>query len=111
LGIGGESADAGWGEVPHGHVDLDKWCCKLTPLLPSELVPDCFRLTREVRELDMRASPYDLVDLGYPPVRIETPEGRAEYVRAQRGFAERGQLLRTSVLARLERLDVAIGNG
>jgi len=25
----------------------------------------------------MRASPYDLSDLGYPPVRIETAEGRA----------------------------------
>jgi hypothetical protein len=36
-----------------------------------------FRLARDVRELDMRASPYDLADLGYPPVRIETPEGRA----------------------------------
>jgi hypothetical protein len=94
----------------HATMDLYKWCYKLTPLLPSELVLDSFRLAREVRELDMRASPYDLVDLGYPPVRIETPEGRADYVRAQRGFAERGQLLRTSVLAQLERLDVEVGN-
>ena len=84
---------------------------QLTPLPPSELVLDCFRLAREVRELDMRASPYDLTDLGYPPVRIETTEGRAEYVRAQRGFAERGQVLRTGLLARLEPLDVAIRSG
>lgn len=69
--------------MPHGHVDLYKWSYMLTPLLPSEQVLDCFRLAREVRELDMRASPYDLADLGYPPVRIETPEGRAEYVRAR----------------------------
>jgi hypothetical protein len=41
--------------------------------------------------LDMRASPYDLAALGYPPVRIETPEGRAEYARAQDAFAERAQ--------------------
>ena len=27
-----------------------------------------------VRELDMRASPYDLRELGYEPVPIETPE-------------------------------------
>jgi hypothetical protein len=110
-GIGGKSANAGWGEVPHGYVDLYKWSYKLTPLLPSELVLDCFRLARDVRELDMRASPYDLADLGYPPVRVETPEGRAEYVRAQRGFADRSQVLRAALLARLGRLDVAVGTG
>jgi hypothetical protein len=86
-------------------MDLYKWCYKLTPLLSSELVLDCFRLAREVRELDMRAGPYDLADLGYPPVRIETPEGRADYVRAQRGFAERGQVLRAALLDRLIDLD------
>jgi hypothetical protein len=95
----------------HVTMDLYKWSYKLTPLLPSELVLDCFRLAREVRALDMRASPYDLADLGYPPVRVETPEGRAEYVRAQRAFACRGQVLRAALLARLGRLGVAIGNG
>jgi hypothetical protein len=78
----------------HATMDLYKWSYKLEPLTPSELVLDCFRLAKDVRELDMRASPYDLADLGYPPVRIETPEGRAEYAVAQRGFAERGQALR-----------------
>ena len=38
----------------------------------------------------MRASPYDLRDHGYEPVAIETPEGKATYVAAQREFAERG---------------------
>jgi hypothetical protein len=89
----------------HATMDLYKWSYKLTPLLPSELVLDCFRLAREVRELDMRASPYDLTDLGYPPVRIETTGGRAAYVRAQRGFAERGQVLRVALLDRLIDLD------
>ena len=86
-------------------MDLYKWSYKLTPLLPSELVLDCFRLAREVRELDMRASPYDLADLRCPPVRIETPAGRAEYVRAQRGFVERGQVLRAALLDRILHLD------
>jgi hypothetical protein len=95
----------------HATMDLYKWSYKITPLLPSELVLDCFRLAREVRELDMRASPYDLADLGYPPVRVETPEGRAEYVRAQRAFACRGQVLRGALLVRLGRLDVAVGDG
>ena len=42
----------------------------------------------------MRASPYDLTDLGYPPVRIETVAGKAEYVAAQRDFAAKAQILR-----------------
>ena len=42
----------------------------------------------------MRASPYDLADLGYPPVPIETPAGRAEYARAQAAFARRAAPLR-----------------
>ena len=48
----------------------------------------------DVRELDMQASPYDLAELGYEPVPIETPDGRAEYVRRQAAFAERARLLR-----------------
>ncbi|WP_435152420.1 3-methyladenine DNA glycosylase [Micromonospora aurantiaca (nom. illeg.)] len=87
----------------HANMDLYKWAYKLSPLVPSELVADCFALAREIRALDMRASPYDLADLGYPPVRVETPEGRAEYATAQRGFAERAAGLRARLLAALDR--------
>ncbi|WP_425558360.1 3-methyladenine DNA glycosylase [Cryptosporangium japonicum] len=82
----------------HATMDLYKWAYKLAPLTPAELILDCFRLAREVRVLDMRASPYDFAALGYDPVRIETPEGRAEYAATQRGFAERGQELRARLL-------------
>lgn len=78
----------------HATMDCYKWAYKLSPFTSSELVADCFALAREVRELDMRASPYDLADLGYPPVRIETPEGKAEYAAAQRAFAYRAGPLR-----------------
>ena len=87
----------------HANMDLYKWAYKLSPLVPSELVADCFALAREIRTLDMRASPYDLAALGYPPVRVETPEGRAEYAAAQRGFAERAAVLRARLLAALDR--------
>ena len=63
----------------HANMDLYKWAFKLAPFTASELVGDCFELARRVRALDMRASPYDFTSLGYMPVRIETPEGRAEY--------------------------------
>ncbi|WP_431892613.1 3-methyladenine DNA glycosylase [Micromonospora haikouensis] len=85
----------------HANMDLYKWAYKLSPLVPSELVADAFALAREIRTLDMRASPYDLAALGYPPVRVETPEGRAEYAAAQRGFAERTAGLRARLLAAL----------
>ncbi|MCY9785428.1 3-methyladenine DNA glycosylase [Nocardiopsis sp. EMB25] len=82
----------------HANMDLYKWAYKLTPAVPSELVVDCFELSRDIRVLDMRASPYDLVAWGYEPVRIETAEGKAEYMAAQRGFAERGAVLRRRLL-------------
>ena len=71
----------------HANMDLYKWAFKLAPFTTSELVADCFELARNVRALDMRASPYDLTALGYLPVRVETPEGRAEYEALQREFA------------------------
>jgi hypothetical protein len=82
----------------HANMDLYKWATKLGPAVPGELLLDCFALTRDVRELDMRASPYDLRGYGRTPVRIETPEGRAEYAAAQRGFARRGAVLRERLL-------------
>ena len=82
----------------HATMDLYKWAYKLAPACPSELMGDCFALANDVRELDMRASPYDLSGHGYSPVRIETPAGRAEYVRAQAGFAERAAPLRARLV-------------
>ncbi|MHB8188618.1 MAG: 3-methyladenine DNA glycosylase [Dermatophilaceae bacterium] len=78
----------------HANMDLYKWAYKLSPATPSALTLDCLDLAREVRELDMRAAPYDLRPLGYEPVEIETPAGKAEYVAAQRDFATRAQALR-----------------
>jgi hypothetical protein len=88
----------------HAGMDLYKHAFRLTPLLASELVAECFELARDIRELDMRAAPYDLADLGYSPVRIETPEGKQEYVAAQRAFAERGAPLRQRLIDECERL-------
>ena len=88
----------------HANMDLYKHSYKLSPLVPSELVADCFELARDIRTLDMRASPYDLTALSYSPVRIETIEGRNEYVQAQRSFAERAAPLRTRLMAECDRL-------
>jgi hypothetical protein len=82
----------------HATMDLYKWAGKLGPLVPGELLLACFELAREVRVLDMRASPYDLTALGYQPVKIETTEGKAEYVAAQRALVARGSKLRNRLV-------------
>lgn len=88
----------------HATMDLYKWSYKLGHLLDSELLADCFELALAARELDMRASPYDLSDYGYDPVRIETTQGRAEYVRGQSALAERAAGLRSALLDRCRTL-------
>ena len=92
----------------HAGMDLYKHAFRLTPLVPSDLAADCFELARDIRILDMRAAPYDLADLGFEPVRIETPDGKQEYAAAQRAFAERGAPLRERLVAECERL-LAVG--
>jgi hypothetical protein len=82
----------------HANMDLYKWSFKLAPLVGSPTVVDCFELARDIRTLDMRASPYDLRDLGYEPVRVETPAGRAEYTAAQKAFADRAAPLRERLI-------------
>ncbi|MER7248932.1 3-methyladenine DNA glycosylase [Kribbella sp. NPDC000426] len=82
----------------HANMDLYKWASKLMPFTPSSLLLDCFELARDIRTLDMQASPYDLAPLGYAPVRIETPEGKAEYTAAQRSFADRARPLRRQLV-------------
>ena len=88
----------------HASMDLYKWAYKLLPAVDSELLADCFELAWDVRVTDMEASPYDLADWGYEPVRIETPEGKAEYVRRQRAFAARGTVLRQRLVAATDRI-------
>jgi hypothetical protein len=88
----------------HANMDLYKWAFKLAPFAPAELIADCFALARDIREVDMRASPYDLRALGFEPIPIENPAGRAEYEQHQRAFATRGEPLRARLIALCDRL-------
>lgn len=82
----------------HANMDLFKWTYKLYPAVASELMADAFELAIEIRATDMEASPYDLTEWGYGVVAVETPEGKAEYVRRQKIFAERAQAIRERLL-------------
>ncbi len=88
----------------HAGMDLYKHAFRLSPMVGSDLVADCFDLAKDIRVLDMRASPYDFSTLGLDPVRVETAEGKQEYASAQQGFAERGAPLRERLAAECERL-------
>ncbi len=97
---------SGW-EQPgcvHANMDLYKWCYKLGPLIQSELLVDALELAADARELDMRASPYDLAGYGFEPIAVETPGGRAAYVRAQQDIATRAAPLRTAIADRCDQL-------
>jgi hypothetical protein len=74
--------------------------------VPGELVVDAFELAREIRVLDMRASPYNLSALGYEPLLIETAAGKADYTAAQRTFATRAAALRQRLVDILASISV-----
>lgn len=83
----------------HANMDCFKWALKLGPAVPGELLLDAFELAGEIRLLDMQASPYDVSSYGLPAVPIETPEGKAEYVRRQRALASTTQEVRRRLVA------------
>lgn len=88
----------------HAGMDIYKWITKLGPIVPGDVLLAAFEFARDVRVVDMQASPYDVTGyfdsagVALEAIPIETPEGKREYVARQRGFAERGNLLRERVL-------------
>lgn len=86
----------------HVSMDLYKWAVKLGPLIPGELLLDCFELAMHARRLDMEASPYDCRGIGFSVVAIETPEGKAEYVARQRALAAEAAPLRARLVAAVD---------
>ena len=85
-------------------MDVYKFVGKLLPLVDSDLLIDAFELAHEARELDMRASTYDLRALGYDPIPVETATGRAEYVRQQADLSERSAAVRFALLEQCRNL-------
>lgn len=88
----------------HANMDLYKWATKLWPWIGSDFLAKTFFLALEGRELDMRASPYDLSEEGYAPICIEKEEGRKQYQKEQQSYAEKSVGLRKELKAICERL-------
>lgn len=82
----------------HANMDLYKWSTRFWPWIGSDYILKTFLLALEGRELDMRASPYDLKSAGYEPICIETEQGRLEYKQAQKKIAEKSNSLREELI-------------
>lgn len=87
----------------HANMDLYKWAAKAMPWIGSELLLECFELAIELRDLDMRASPYDLSAWDRPAVRIETAEGRRIYEIEQRELAAKAAPLRERLIGSIRK--------
>ena len=88
----------------HANMDLYKWSFKAMPWVGSDILRKTFFLALRLRELDMRASPYDLSSYGYSAIAIETTAGRAEYVKTQQELANKSAALRVEVVNALNSL-------
>lgn len=88
----------------HANMDLYKWSYKLSPFASSEIMADAFALAFDIREVDMRASPYDFSALGFEPIPIESADGRATYEDAQRSFTDRGRPIRSALIQVCDRI-------
>lgn len=86
----------------HANMDLYKHAQQLAPILGSEIVRDAFALARDIRLVDMQVAPYELLALGVSPIRVETAEGRAEFVARQREFALRANNIRERIIRAIE---------
>jgi hypothetical protein len=91
----------------HANMDLYKFAYKIAPYCKSDVLLAAFQLACAAREIDMRASPYDLSKYGYSPIFIETRSGREEYIREQRQIAARAMPIRMSLLEEYLRIHPA----
>lgn len=78
----------------HANMDLYKYAYEVAPIVGSDVIRQAFALAKDIRDVDMQAAPYDLSDLGLSPIKIETPQGRADFAQHQKEFHERAQELR-----------------
>ena len=86
----------------HSNMDLYKWAFKGFPWISSDTVYAAFELANEARTVDMKASPYDLREHGLEPIKIETENGRKEYLEAQQTIFEKGIPVREQIINEYE---------
>lgn len=93
----------------HSNMDLYKWAFKRFPWVDSDLIADAFFLACRIRQVDMRASPYNLSSTGLKSIPVETAEGRSQYRSAQRAFNLEAQTIRRRLISAYETILKATG--
>lgn len=88
----------------HANMDLYKWAYKSSPWISSDLLREALFFAIEAREIDMRASPYDLTSYGYEAITIERAEGRRLYEQVQRELYLKGLPLRERLIEALSKV-------
>ncbi|MFO7912573.1 MAG: hypothetical protein R6V15_10465 [Desulfotignum sp.] len=92
----------------HTNMDLYKWAYKFYPWISSELIRKAFMNAVITRKVDMQASPYDAREFGLQPIKIETEEGRKEYLDKQTEIFERSMPIRKELIEVMEDLLVRV---
>jgi hypothetical protein len=92
----------------HANMDLYKFAYKLSPWIDAAILADAFQLATAARMVDMRASPYDVSQLGEDPIPIETVAGREEYVRLQGVLSVAASVVRAELVVELRRMKKAL---
>ena len=84
----------------HAAMDLFKYAYQLYPFCAATLLRDCIGVALAAREIDVRASPYDVAGVAHcgPAICVETPEGRKEYIELQEGLAARAAPVRQRLI-------------
>lgn len=88
----------------HAAMDTYKIAGWFSPLISSDLVADAFEVAATARELDMRASPYDVSEFGLPAIPVETAAGRRQYAREQESIIHLSAPVRAALLEVLQAL-------
>ena len=86
----------------HNNMDLYRWAYKYYPWIGSDIIREAFLLAVEIRSTDMRASPYDVSEFtNLPAIKVETNQGKSEYIQHQRHYFAKAQVIRKSLLQKL----------
>lgn len=94
----------------HTNMDLYKWAFKMYPWISSDTIAQAFELAMKTRFIDMKASPYDLRERGIEPIKIETDEGRREYLEKQKATFKKSQPIRKQLIREYKHLLKALGD-
>ncbi len=88
----------------HTNMDLYKWAFKMYPWIGSGLIRKAFLLALKTRKIDMKASPYDLREQGLKPIKIESKQGRKEYLKLQKEIYRKSVPIRKQLIEEYEEL-------